>query len=207
MFFKKPIQVTKQIGPGYSKKVGIGGIVIGTLSSHEQSAKIVIGVPGLPNLTKELCLGDAVLYETPIDGIFEIRAVKLEKSYGPYLLITRVSPRMGLTASFESNDKFNTQFFDDEISKIYGGLKLAGQNIAERTDITSAQLELINRKLDEIATASKRLGRKDWVMFVAGSLTNLCTTTALSPDVTAAVFHAVNQHLGWVFQNAIKLIH
>lgn len=39
------------------------------------------------------------------------------------------------------------------------------QELSRRADIAHEQLELINRKLDEIQDAAARMGRKDWINY------------------------------------------
>lgn len=77
--------------------------------------------------------------------------------------------------------------------------------IADRKDVTPEQLAMLKGKLDEIADASTRLGRKDWIMFSAGTITNVVVGAAFSPEAAKALFAALNTHLSWVFQNALRL--
>ena len=201
----QPTQVSVKVETGKSKTVAVGGLVISVKRSDYEFTELVIGRPGLPNLPKVLGLGDAVLYETPTDGLVEVRAME-QSQFGPTLLITLVSPRLGFSAGLEPNDHENVPFSSDEVAKIREGVAKIGDTMSSRQDVTSEQLELLSRKLDEIATAAQRLGRKDWVMFVAGNLTNVCVAAAFSPHAAKALLSNANTVLGWVFHNALRLL-
>ena len=78
--------------------------------------------------------------------------------------------------------------------------------MSARTNLAPEQLELLSRKLDEVAAASGRLGRKDWIMFAVGNLTNVVLSAALPPEDAKALFVSMNEALGWVFENALRLL-
>jgi hypothetical protein len=165
---------------------------------------LVIGAPGLQNIKREMQLGDAVLYQMPDYGVVEVRVVRFH--YGSVsLLITEVSPRRGFTAAYDSDEQENTSFGTDETTKISKGLANVATRMANRLDVTPQQCELLRAKLDEIADASTRIGRKDWIMFAAGTLTNVVVGAAFSPEAAKALFTALNDELSWVFQNALRL--
>lgn len=201
----QPTQVSVKIETGKSKTIAIGGLVISVKESDHQFTELVIGRPGLRNLAKVLGLGDAVLYETPTDGLIEVRAME-QSQFGPTLLVTLVTPRLGFTAGLEPNDRENVPFASDEVAKIRDGVARIGKAMASRQDLTSAQLELLLRKLDEIASAAQRLGRKDWVMYAAGNLTNVCVAAAFSPEAAKDLLANANTAWGWVFHNALRLL-
>jgi hypothetical protein len=164
---------------------------------------LVIGAPGLPNVKKELQLGDAVLYQTPDFGVVEVRIVEIGVPIK--LLITEVSPRRGFTAAYDSEELENAAFGSDEATKIAQGLANVAARMTNRQDMTPQQLAMLRAKLEEIADASSRLGRKDWIMFAAGTLTNVVVGAAFSPEAAKALFAALNAELSWVFQNALRL--
>jgi hypothetical protein len=164
---------------------------------------LVVGAPGLPNVKKELQLGDAVLYQLPDFGVVEVRVVDIS---GPVkVLITEVSPRRGFTAAYASDMSENAPFGSDESTRLAKDLEKVVTQIADRKDVTPEQLAMLKGKLDEIADASTRLGRKDWIMFSAGTLTNVVVAAAFAPEAAKALFAALNTHLSWVFQNALRL--
>jgi len=166
------------------------------------TVELVIGAPGLPNLKKDLQLGDAVLYQLPNYGVVEIRVVDMEAPIK--VLITEVSPRRGLSAAYAA-ETTNAGFATDESRRIEQDLAKVASEMASRADITPAQIAMLEAKLREISEASTRLGRKDWIMFVAGTLTNVVVGAAFAPEAARALFTSLNSNLAWVFQNALRL--
>jgi hypothetical protein len=174
------------------------------MSAYE-SCEVVIGYPGQPNVKQKLTVGDAVLYETTDGGILEVRATALHGTSAEFT-VTEVAPRFGLGAGIVGDDPTNLPFTEAERERIAESIKEVKAELAASGRHTAEQLSLINRKLDEIAAASERLGRKDWLNYVAGSLTGLCISAAFAPDVTKSLFQAVNSAFSWLFNNAPALL-
>lgn len=183
----------------------IGGLVLSNRGSDGESVDMVIGSPGLPNLDKVLFLGDAILFETLAEGLLEVRLLSLDYKQVE-VLVTRISPRLGLTAGLAAGSESNASFSKDELSEI----KLRAEDIvvglSARSDVTKEQLYLLRRSIDEVVEASSRLGRKDWIMLVAGTFTNVVVGAAFAPEATKALFQLAQKSFGWVFQNALRLL-
>ena len=165
----------------------------------------VVGYPGLPNVKQRLAVGDALLYETTEDGILEIRATEMRGTSAQFT-ISQVSPRFGLGAALAAHDPSNLSFTEEERSRIAESIDAVKTQLAASGRHTEEQLLLIYRKLDEIHVASGRLGRKDWLNYVAGSLTGLCSSAAFAPDVTKTFFQTINSAFSWLFANAPALL-
>ncbi|MDH5553019.1 MAG: hypothetical protein OEX82_06765, partial [Nitrosomonas sp.] len=166
---------------------------------------VTVGSPGLPNSVQTMYTGDATLFETTNDGMFEVRLLSsgmLEAEF----LITQVTPRLGISGGFVSDDPNNSCFSSVEIEQIDNSIKKLQIDVSCSSIYSSAQIELINRKLDDISEASKRLGRKDWMNYVAGTLTSLCVAAAFSPEAAKELFKAVNDAFLWLFNNALCLL-
>jgi hypothetical protein len=183
----------------------IGGLVLSNKGSDGETADMVIGSPGLPNLDKILYLGDAILFETLAEGLLEVRMLSLDYKQVE-VLVTRISPRLGLTAGLAAESESNAGFSKDELNEI----KLRAEDIvvglSSRSDVTNEQLNLLRRTIEEVVNASNRLGRKDWIMLVAGTFTNMVVGAAFAPEATKALFQLAQKSFGWVFQNALRLL-
>jgi hypothetical protein len=94
----------------------------------------------------------------------------------------------------------------DELSRIAADLEQVRLAISGRSDVTPEQLEYISRKLDEMRSASERLGRKDWMNLAVGTLTSVIVTTALDPTVARALIAAAGTALSWLFGGSLKLL-
>lgn len=181
-------------------------LVITVRSLDPANCLVVIGCPGLPNLVKTMVSGDAVLVETPADGLLEVRL--LEQSYKfntTEFLISRISPRSGLLAGAAEIDSDNAPFGNDELRQIAASIEIVKERIAAMPELEPEQVQLLARKLDEICAASSRMGRKDWINYVAGSLTSICVTAAFTPDVTRKIFGTVNAGFTWFFASGVLL--
>lgn len=199
-------QETIAIGQYTSGSASFSRLVVSVpkMSPYE-SCDVVIGYPGLPNVKQRFSVGDAVLYETTEDGILEVRAAAIHGASVDFI-VSQVSPRFGLGAALLTNDPSNLPFTEAERERIAQSVSAVKTTLAESGRHTTEQLSLINRKLDEIAAASERLGRKDWLNYVAGSLTGLCISAAFAPDTTKSFFTAVNSAFSWLFSNAPALL-
>jgi hypothetical protein len=202
-------QIKVSIGRGHSKKIADIGLIVSYRNTGKGTTEIVVGYPGLPNVIKKVGIGDAVLFESPSNGIIEVRVLSDRLGFVSHkmdILVSQVSPRLGILAGPVSEDPNNSPFTRDEIVQIADSISITKSTLAQRQDIAPEQLELIARKLDEIQFASERLGRKDWINYVAGTLTSMCISAAFSPEVTKAIFQTVNSAFAWLFASGLLLI-
>lgn len=167
---------------------------------------IVVGCPGVPNVIQVMQTGDAVLIETPIDGLLEVRLI--EHNYAKdtvQFLLSQVSPRSGLLAGAAEIDPENTQFSAEELSRISATVQSIKESLAAVPELEPAHVRLLSQKLDEIREASNRMARKDWINYVAGSLTSVCISAAFAPDLTRKVFSTINLAFSWFFASGVLL--
>ena len=195
-------QYTVVIREKTSEQLDFPNVIVSVRITYGSKSEIVVGYPGLPNVNEELQIGDAILYETPNDGVFEFRALSMNGQQIE-LLISQVSPRLGIIGGFVDDDPNNTPFTSEELHKISESIKQLHDEITKTQKFSPEQLDLIDRKFIEIQDASQRLGRKDWINYVAGMLTTVCVSAAFSPDASKALFKAVNTAFRWLFDNAL----
>ena len=170
-----------------SESPEFSNLILSVRTTYTDSCTVVIGYPGLPNDVQRLEIGDAVLFETTIDGILEVRLTSASLRRAQFL-ITQVSPQFGLVAGFVEEDPGNSPFSESELARIVESIRELKEQLMASTDYAPEQLALIGRKLDEIQSASQRLGRKDWLNYVAGTLTATCISASFAPDVTRSLF-------------------
>ena len=198
-------QTTIVIREKSSSKIDFSSVILSVRTTYGDHCEVVVGYPGLQNVLKDMHIGDAVLYETPIDGILEVRALTMDPTKVE-LLVSQVSPRLGIVGGFVDEGSNNSPFSPKELKQIASSVTKIKKELTQRDDIEAEQQELISRKLDEIQAASSRLGRKDWINYVTGTLTALCISAAFSPEVTKAIFVTANSAFSWLFDNALKLL-
>ncbi len=181
------------------------GIVLSLRRSSAEDCDVVIGYPGLPNVTRTMTNGDATLFETTHDGIVEVRAIALYPSRVDFL-VTQVSPRGGFIAGAVEVDPNNAPFDEIELRRVAESVSEVKKELSRRNQASPEHLDLLFRKLDEIQNAAGRMGRKDWINYVAGALTSTCISAAFAPDVTKSIFLAVNSAFIWLFANGMLLL-
>lgn len=181
------------------------GIVLSLRRTSSEDCDVVIGYPGLPNVTRTMTNGDATLFETTHDGMVEVRAIALYPSRAEFL-VTQVSPRSGFAAGAAEADPTNAPFDELELRRVAESVSQVKAELSRRKQAPPEQLDLVFRKLDEIQIAAGRMGRKDWINYVAGALTSTCISAAFAPEVTKSVFLAVNLAFTWLFANGMLLL-
>jgi hypothetical protein len=92
----------------------------------------------------------------------------------------------------------NTPFTEEEKSRIELSLEEFGRQLQEQNLLASDQITLLNDQVRELVEASHRLGRKDWLVFVLGSLVTLAAGAGFSPDVANMVIKLGGESLRWI---------
>ena len=187
-----------------SKSKDIGNLVVSVREKYDDSCDVVIGYPGLPNVIQRMNIGDTILFETPSDGVMEVRLFKIRTDVE--FLITQISPRLGIIGGFIDDDPNNTPFTSSEFVQVADSINRIQHDINLIQNITPGQLNLIERKLKDIKDACQRLGRKDWINYVAGALTSMCVSASFAPDTTKALFKIVSSAFKWLFDNTLILL-
>lgn len=82
----------------------------------------------------------------------------------------------------------NTPFTQDEQDQIAAQLNRIRESLADRFELSNEQVERIAERLDEAAEASKRMGRKDWLLLFGGSVLSLILTDIVTPGVAEHIF-------------------
>ncbi len=189
---------------GNSGRAQRSRMIVSVASTSNERATLVIGRPGLPNLDVTLTVGGAVLFETP-EGLFEVRALSIN-TIRVEVLLTRVVPTPGITAGFADQDVSNTRFSQEERRRIAASLDQIRDDISKRADLSEKQLEFLNRKLAEIAAASERLGRKDWLNYMLGGLSSIIFGAAFAPDAARDLMRTAGTAMSWLYGHGFLLL-
>ncbi len=139
------IQETLDVAQNDSALAETGGIIVSApVNSTAGKAKLVVGRPGLSNVS-EMAIGDAVLFETP-DGLFEVRLFSISYPKATVLL-SQVAPRPGIAGGFVDQDASNSQFTTEEIARIGSSMEQIMELVSERSNASPEQLAFIAGKL------------------------------------------------------------
>jgi len=93
----------------------------------------------------------------------------------------------------------NTPFTQDEQDEIAARLQEIKKQLKEQFELTDEQIEYIGERLDEAADASKRMGRKDWLLLISGTIFTVIITDIVTPGVAEHIFTAVIHGLSHLF--------
>ena len=72
--------------------------------------------------------------------------------------------------------------------------------------LSAEQFSHVEARLDEAERASRRMGRKDWLLLFSGTVFTLIITDLVTPDVAHHVFVMALHGLGHLFGNGYKPI-
>lgn len=99
-----------------------------------------------------------------------------------------------------ATDLKNTPFSRDEQAAISVRIQRAKEYVQTSDGLTRAQISRIEARLDHAEEASKRIGRKDWLMMVTGSILGLVLTDTITPQVAdhiiMLIVHGFGHFLG-----------
>jgi hypothetical protein len=104
-----------------------------------------------------------------------------------------------LIAGIQHADSGNTPFTQDEQIQIAAQLLEIKKQLKTRFELTGEQITQVEKKLDEVAEAGKRMGRKDWLIYLLGTITALIITATVAAGVGEHIFAMVIQALGYLF--------
>jgi hypothetical protein len=88
----------------------------------------------------------------------------------------------------QEGDPENTPFTQNEQDEIAAQLQGIKKSLSGRFELSSEQMERIEEKLNEATEASKRMGRKDWLLLFSGTIFNLIVTDIVTPGVAEHIF-------------------
>jgi hypothetical protein len=105
-----------------------------------------------------------------------------------------------ILAAAQSDDASNAPFTADEQAEISARIdQVKGVVRRENPELTAGQLAAIEQGLDEVKKASTRVGRKDWVVMVNGTLLGLVANGLVPAHVVQAVFNVLITAIGHIF--------
>jgi len=102
----------------------------------------------------------------------------------------------------QSDRTDNSTFTQDEQKQITAQLQKTKNQLKEKFELTDEQMTHITERLDEVAEASERIGRKDWLLLFGGTIFNLIVTDTVTPGVAGHIFTTVIHGLMHLFTGA-----
>ena len=95
-------------------------------------------------------------------------------------------------------DVGNTPFTSEELAEIAEQLRQIKEYVSTAYALSEAQTLHLETKLDDIASAAGRMGRKDWALWVSGALLGAFVQGILPPDVVQDIVRMTVDCLGYL---------
>ena len=93
----------------------------------------------------------------------------------------------------------NTPFTAAEQAEIASHVDEIKQRLHENLELTTAQISGVEQKLDDLADASKRVGRKDWKIMLYGAAFGMIVNDAVPAHIVQGLITTVISGLGHIF--------
>jgi hypothetical protein len=107
--------------------------------------------------------------------------------------------RQGKDFLFSREDTDNTPFTDSEQHQISGQLTQVEEYIKATHQLTAAQLTRLENTIHHVEEASRRIGRKDWILLFNGAVFSLILTDLVTPQTAQHVLLITVHALGQLF--------
>jgi hypothetical protein len=104
-----------------------------------------------------------------------------------------------LIAEIQQTDSGNTLFSQDEQGQIAVQLQQITERLKEQFELTNEQMERIEEWREEVVEASTRMGRKDWLIYLLGTITALIITATVPAGIGEHIFTMLIHALGHLF--------
>jgi hypothetical protein len=104
-----------------------------------------------------------------------------------------------LITDIQKPNSSNAHFTRDEQGRITAQVHEITKQLKEQFELTREQAEAIDEWRDEVVEASKRMGRKDWFIYVLGAITALTIAATVPAGLGEHVITMVIHALGYMF--------
>jgi hypothetical protein len=101
--------------------------------------------------------------------------------------------------SAQAAEASNAPFTPNEQATISNRLDEVKNLVREQFELSADQLRAIDQRVDELKAASRRLGRKDWLMIFYGGLVSTFMTDAVPPGVIQTILTTVVHGIAHIF--------
>lgn len=104
-----------------------------------------------------------------------------------------------LLAEARSADFSNTPFTPAEQTQIAGHLREIKEYVKKTYSLSAEQAARVEERFNDAEEASRRMGRKDWLLLFGGALLSLLLPAVVPPDAIHHILAATTQSLGHLF--------
>jgi hypothetical protein len=99
----------------------------------------------------------------------------------------------------QQQDTINTPFTAEDQETISAQLAAIRESVKKACELTAEQEAKINAQFEEAEKASRRLGRKDWILLFAGGVFSLILTDIITPGIAQHILTMATHGLEHLF--------
>lgn len=150
--------------------------------------------------------GQSTITETNVTGVWESQIQYFHYWLG-YLKREVEAPDLWKAIAAEkvlsevSSEQYENDLFSkDEKHRIEVSLNEIKQYLISSRSFSTEQRKYLDARFSYLEDATTRLGRKDWIIIVVGTLTNTIFSLALTPSIARELFRLAGTLLGWVIK-------
>ena len=109
----------------------------------------------------------------------------------------RYKKEFSLNSRFEETG--NAPFTAGEQAEIAAQLRQIKEYVKKTYSLTAEQMSRVEARFDHAEAASRRMGRKDWILLFGGALFTLIVSGVVTPDVVQHILTVAVHSLGHLF--------
>jgi hypothetical protein len=124
---------------------------------------------------------------------------RVHEDSGPDLWELAAQDRRSLLGPGGGRDLENTPFTDTERQRIGTSLDALRAEIVKTQRLSAEQAKALGAAVADLKAASERLGRKDWLLFMYGTIMSVAVSAAFAPEQARCLWQVASHALAWVF--------
>ena len=133
-----------------------------------------------------------------LDGAYKW-AADVKRKYVDPDYWAQLRRRRDFLAEAQRQDLVNTPFKPEEQAEIANQLQAIKDYVSLTYSLSAEQAERIDRRFGDIHDASRRLGRKDWLLLFGGAMLSLILSAVAPPEAVQHILTMAAQGLGHLF--------
>jgi hypothetical protein len=113
-------------------------------------------------------------------------------------LLAELQRERGILTGTRSEAAGNMPFSPEELAQVAEQLRQLKEYVSRAYALSEVQMLHLEAKLDDIAAAAGRMGRKDWALWVSGALLGAFVQGILPPEVVQHIIRMTVDGLGYL---------
>ena len=147
---------------------------------------------------------EAFIWPTVVERV-ERWARDVKRDVGTPDLLAELQREREILTGTRYEEIGNTPFSSEELAQIAEQLRQIKEYVSTTYALPEVQMRQLEAKLDDIAAAAGRMGRKDWALWVSGALLGAFVQGILPPEVVHHIIRMTVDGLGYLLDGVRTL--